>query len=583
MLSRLAKMGSLALLLGMLFLVSDAPAAPDAERITKLIAQLGNDQFRLREHASKELDLIGESALVALEEATNSEDMEVRRRASDLVLKIKTRVANAKRLAPTFVELTLKETPVTEAVALLAKQTGYKITLQGDINEFASRKITLETGKIPFWHALDMLCEKADLVEAEVQVAGPLPNVPQIQQRFQIAPAIMPVPVQIAPARIVPARIVPLVPKKDEKAEPKVEPKNDAPKKEVPKQGAQKLPVKQAVQIAQVQAQQIQQIQVQVQQIQVQAQAIQVQFDSVGSTGSPATTSITLIDAKGKPKHLPTHFEGAIRVRALPMERAKMFAREPAHIVLPIQATPEPKIQWQNLVGVKIDKALDDQGQDLTAVMGSLVDNQPNGQHEEQIIVNNGQVIRMMRINRGGYVGNVPVVGNQPFPIRLKKADKESTVLRELSGSMTIQIRTPAEELVSVPDVLKAKAVAITGRDASIKVIKAEKKENGEIEIDLEIQYSTEIVPGEPIPTNGRRVLTHNFMGMSLHDAKGEPFQLTRMLPRQQHYGPKSVTVTGTVAFRPLKDGQEPMKLAFNGTSLSTVDVPFTLRDVPVK
>src|SRR5262249_34922055 len=49
----------------------------------------------------------------------------------------------------------------------LAKKTGFILRLEGDRAKLAQRRISLETGEIPFWEALALLCEKAGLVERE--------------------------------------------------------------------------------------------------------------------------------------------------------------------------------------------------------------------------------------------------------------------------------------------------------------------------------------------------------------------------------------------------------------------------------
>ena len=58
----------------------------DAERIARLIKQLGDDSFTKREAASKELDSIGESAISALRKVVaSSPDAEIRRRAETII------------------------------------------------------------------------------------------------------------------------------------------------------------------------------------------------------------------------------------------------------------------------------------------------------------------------------------------------------------------------------------------------------------------------------------------------------------------------------------------------------------------
>jgi HEAT repeats len=67
---------------------SDTPRPePSAEEIGRLVNQLGDDNFRTREEASKELGKLGKSALALpmIENATDSSDPEVRSRAWRLI------------------------------------------------------------------------------------------------------------------------------------------------------------------------------------------------------------------------------------------------------------------------------------------------------------------------------------------------------------------------------------------------------------------------------------------------------------------------------------------------------------------
>jgi hypothetical protein len=59
-------------------------ADAEADKIARLIKQLGSDSFDEREAATKELRQLGEAALTALREATRSDDAEIRKRAGEL-------------------------------------------------------------------------------------------------------------------------------------------------------------------------------------------------------------------------------------------------------------------------------------------------------------------------------------------------------------------------------------------------------------------------------------------------------------------------------------------------------------------
>ena len=131
-----------------------ATAPPPVER---LIEQLGSRDFKTREGAGKALALRGEEALPALRKAMPHPDPEVRQRLSQLI-------ADTERsllLAPKRVTLKLNQTPVREALAELARQSGYRIDLQGGPR---NQLVTLQLENVSFWEAFDKLCAQAGLV-----------------------------------------------------------------------------------------------------------------------------------------------------------------------------------------------------------------------------------------------------------------------------------------------------------------------------------------------------------------------------------------------------------------------------------
>src|SRR5262249_37793602 len=89
---RLALAGCIGLVLAGIGLFSAGPRQEnDQPSILKLIEQLGSDQFAERDKAMKALDQIGDPALEALRKAAQSDDLERKRRAEELVTKIEGR------------------------------------------------------------------------------------------------------------------------------------------------------------------------------------------------------------------------------------------------------------------------------------------------------------------------------------------------------------------------------------------------------------------------------------------------------------------------------------------------------------
>jgi hypothetical protein len=133
-----------------------------AAAVEHWIEQLGSVDFRAREEAAKALEVFGVDALPVLRQALAHPDAEVRRRLEELVPRLET----AALLAPKRVSLNLKQRPIREAVAELARQTGYKLTLWPEAQANGQREqqvFSFEFTNLPFWEALDRLAETGGL------------------------------------------------------------------------------------------------------------------------------------------------------------------------------------------------------------------------------------------------------------------------------------------------------------------------------------------------------------------------------------------------------------------------------------
>jgi hypothetical protein len=107
------------------------PPKPDkagSARVTLLIRQLGDDEWRTRERATKTLRKVGEAALPALRSALKSADLEVRTRAEQLVEQIALDVAFS-RMGNTLIADTYGGRVVE------VDKTGQEIWALGDLRE----------------------------------------------------------------------------------------------------------------------------------------------------------------------------------------------------------------------------------------------------------------------------------------------------------------------------------------------------------------------------------------------------------------------------------------------------------------
>jgi len=125
--------------------------------VAELIKNLGDDDYRIREKAGRELVAQGEKVLPQLRTALRQTDSpEVQRRLAVMIRKLDTdRLTTPKR-----VTMKLKNTTVKAALDTITKQTDYKIDFSGSSED----KFDFEFDNTPFWVAIDKIANTAGCV-----------------------------------------------------------------------------------------------------------------------------------------------------------------------------------------------------------------------------------------------------------------------------------------------------------------------------------------------------------------------------------------------------------------------------------
>lgn len=533
-----------------------APNAADPDRIEKLIKQLGSDQFAEREKATRELEAIGSAAVPALEKASSSADQETSMRAKGLLEKLSQAAESEKLLTPTRIRLEYKDTPVPEAVADLAKKTGFQIQLVGDTSKLAGRTITLDTGETTFWQAFDQFCQKAGLIEGENALVRPG------------RPRPLPIQIQPLPAPV-PGGALPVVP----------------PKKQGAGQGFQ----------VQVQAQpapaQPKPVQVQGQPVQVQVVPLPAGKPGPGFRPQGVANQILLSD--GKPQNLPTCYAGSVRIRALPPGN-EVGGLQDGEVPVLLEVTAEPRLQLLNLVSVRIDKAIDDQGQSLLQQVADAQENALPG----NVVINGNVAARVAFVARPGLGGGAA----QKTGVRLKKGEKPSRTLKELSGSITAQVQSAPEPLLTVENVLKAAGQTVKGpKSGFIKVIDAtEDADKGQVRLRVQFQAPNNLAQGAGPVGAGQVVQVQvqvqgaaqvqiqavpRFIGFggdfALIDAQGKELPLIGMTTDGRVAG-NNAQIEHVLTFQAKKGQADGSKLVYRASRTINLNVPFTLKDVPL-
>jgi hypothetical protein len=461
---------------------SAAAPAPEIDKIAKLIEQLGSSKFDEREQASKDLEVIGVPALEALRKASKSEDAEVSRRSSDLVKSIEKRAETQIALKPTKIALVFKDTPVADAVAEIKKKTGYNIVLQDPENKLKDRKVTLDTGETTFWQAFDQFCEKAGVHEAGPQEVGIL------QQNVQ--PGLTGTPrdgLKLLPLPPPPVNALPNENPKPPEKPPVEKPNRQSGAFAVDEQPAQAKPAVAPPVVDAVAAP-----------VQLAPAAPVGRVPAPGRWGAQQSAQITLVD--GKPETRATDYFGSVRIRTTAKTDNLFQPASEGEILLGLEITAEPKIAFQSLLSVKVNKAIDDNDQKLAEAPA------PTAPGIGVPAPGAAPGFARPGVQKGGFGGAGPAAWNGGFmggsnhyaPVRLKKGDKQSKSLKELAGSISAQILAEPKALVSTDEIMKSAGKTFKGEDGgAIKIISVDKDDKtGEVKAVFEFEPPAGTLPG---------------------------------------------------------------------------------------
>lgn len=460
-------------------------ADPAAEAVVRLVQQLGSEQFRQRQEASRGLENLGASALPALQQAAQAnDDPEIRQRARELVRLISHRVENARLLKPKLVHLVYKDTAVPAAVADFAAKTGFKLELQGDTSRISGRRITLDTGEVSFWEAFDQFCRQAGLSERSSTPAAA----------------------------------------------------NDRA---------------------------------------LRSGRMIIRESNYGAA-QPGDNRLYLVD--GPPSALPCWRSSSVRVRALsPAAPVPGLVKTADETFVSLDVLPEPTLAWDSVIDVRIDRAIDDQDQQLSQSAAQL----PVAQlGTDMVFMANGMVIT----DDGSYM---PGPRGQT-PVRLQRGERPSKFLKELSGSVAVRV-LKAEALVTVERLLQAGGQKVRGLEGdSIKVLDITRRANDRVAVRVQVVTRQGLfganrvvrANGNVIVMRGGGSFTSASTRLAVLDGAGKALPVSPMQRGMNANANGVMEEELELTFTAAQTAD--LKLVLNGQRGHSLDVPFTLKDVPL-
>lgn len=593
---------------------AELPATPET-----LVAQLASPRFQEREQATLALDALGAEALPALRAAlARSDDAELTQRAERLVYQITQRIENARIIAPTEVSLSVKETPLVQVLAELEQQTGYHFYFPTDTAPgLRTLRVTINTnGKVPFWMGMEQVCTAAKM--SVIGTGLPINDTRQAATtgiQINAAGAVVPVAQQVSHAttgftRAVPADLV--LPKPDPalKEEAAKQAKMEQAAKDAEaflqafqRKGAQAvfpgLPAAPAPAAPPAQNQK----EAEKRRLLALAQAAEARSRQA-SIQQSALTSILLMPETDEPKN-PRSLETGIRVEAL-ADIGELRSAQPKTTVLALlQATPEPRLALERVEDVRVTRATT--ADNLTLVSNMLPVQPAMGTLTRTVMVNQQVRVIAAPVNSRTTQGTViKGVGPRQWLVRLQGDKNPPDKLAELSGVLVGMLRTSPAEIVSAtnlfpeggPETHQGHGGTLLQAHVSDENIdntftlqiqltyalgRVTPAQNGRDEAMLLAQIQQALDPTNTNPPTETGVL---YSGLLLTDRQGQPYRIRPSSSRTSlinQNGERIYVRTMRVTAVPTKPNQEaPAKLGYYGTWLQQVEVPFTLRDVPV-
>jgi hypothetical protein len=284
----------------------------------------------------------------------------------------------------------------------------------------------------------------------------------------------------------------------------------------------------------------------------------------------------------GRPTSRSTFQAGALRIRMLGPRASCPIddGGNNKHAPLTLEIKPEPRIGWERLAALRIDRVLDARGQEMTPPPFVLGDTKLEDLDPSVIIIWDGQ-------------GEWPLAAApQLFALSFPVHDRTGSTLREVHGTVAGWVRTAPETLISIDNLAKSLNVPQTGPESCrLKVLECGRDEDGLYKLRIELTPPenpqwTELLNRHIVRRN-RRIVEKDTTVLESEDMS--PFTLAG------EQGNKLAFVNGfcehdsngssrvyTLCYKPDKNDKGPAKLAYRDRRSVFVEVPFTLKDVPL-
>jgi hypothetical protein len=313
-----------------------------------------------------------------------------------------------------------------------------------------------------------------------------------------------------------------------------------------------------------------------------------------GTPPRPVQQGYRLVE--GQPT--PVWTDGLVRVRALPREfPGNSVTKGSNEVTLTLEVTPAPALGWQALLATDVRRAVDDAGLPLVQ---SHMHHAPSGNPFNPYNEGFGQVVQVQQgqvivWQQDGFDALIPAAPNPRHVTVTLLADRTpGKTLRTLEGTVTGQVLTAPQALLTVDDLLKLSVNKdVHGDGCNVRVTSRQTEPDGSVRMHLQISSPAGTTFANfPVNINGRQQVFLQFQSGPVQ--QGAPAIAFQGADGKVRNDVKLANVDTSsdganqmweyVVIVPAKGkaGPEPVKIVLSGQRNVSVNVPFVLKNVPL-
>lgn len=258
--------------------------------------------------------------------------------------------------------------------------------------------------------------------------------------------------------------------------------------------------------------------------------------------------------AKFQPRFASTYYSGAVRFRAYPSITA---TAKGGQAVLTLEIMLEPKIlTWYQQTEVKVTAKFDDKGQVFSQIYALEKTREPGFQEFE--------APTDFRLGKGLRLVEIP----------LELPNQQCNTVKSLKGTIVVRVESQERPLLTVENIAKAgnKTFQVTD-DMKMMIEKINPLDGGAMRIDYSMEPWS-IGGLRPLDNGVQMQLDRHRFVLQVFDTHGKVLPLSETFKTDGGW---------QATFAPASKEGIPSKMTIRGSHVTTIEIPFEFKDVPLR